>query len=71
MVYFFLIFKDALITSGGSYNGCMKLVGEAFKKNALSVDPNKVVNLLGIANWDTIYKKSNFIKTVLDRTKLL
>ena len=45
---------NALITSGGSYSGCMKLVGEAFKENALSMDLNAKVNLLGIRNWGAV-----------------
>jgi hypothetical protein len=55
---------NALITSGGTYNGCMKLVGEAFKENALSVDPSKVVTVLGITNWDSIYNKTTLIQSV-------
>ena len=42
----------------------MRVVGEAFKKNALSVDPSKIINLIGIANWDTIYNKAYLLNQV-------
>lgn len=45
---------NALITSGGSYSGCMKLVGEAFRENSLSIDLNHKINLLGIASWGSV-----------------
>ena len=53
--------KDAWITSGGSYKGCMKLVGEAFKENALSLDPNQKVTVLGIPNWCSVAKYESLI----------
>lgn len=48
---------DAWITSGGSYNGCMKLVGQAFENNALSVSPDEKVVVLGIASWCSVTNK--------------
>lgn len=56
---------NAIITSGGTYNGCMKLIGEAFRENALSVDPTKIVTVLGIANWGSIHNNKNLITTVI------
>lgn len=56
---------NALITTGGSYSGCMKLVGEAFKDNALSMDVSHKISILGIANWGTVtsnYKLINVIR---------
>ena len=44
----------AWVTSGGSYNGCMRLIGDAFKNNTHSIDSDKNVTVLGIANWCTI-----------------
>jgi hypothetical protein len=32
----------------------MKIVGEAFKENALSMDFSSKVNLLGIRNWGSV-----------------
>jgi len=43
---------NAIITSGGSYSGCMKIIGEAFKDNAFSID-NKIP-LIGIRNWGSV-----------------
>jgi transient receptor potential cation channel subfamily M protein 8 len=57
-------FKDAWVTTGGTNNGCMKLVGEAFRLNSLSVDPDKLVPLLGIANWCTV-ENHEFLKNKL------
>lgn len=54
IVNFISIFSEALITTGGTYNGCMKLVGEAFKENSLSVDSNQIADVLGIATWGSI-----------------
>lgn len=48
----------------------MRVVGEAFKKNALSVDPNKIINLIGIANWDTIYNKDYLLNQVKNTFQL-
>jgi len=50
---------DAWVTTGGTNNGCMKLVGEAFRLNSMSVDPDKLVPLLGIANWCTVENHEN------------
>jgi hypothetical protein len=58
----------ALITTGGSYNGCMKLVGEAFKENALSIDPSKKVVVLGIANWCSVTKYESLIREEKSRS---
>jgi hypothetical protein len=40
----------------------MKLVGEAFKENALSIDPTQKVVVLGIANWCSVAKYETLIK---------
>ena len=63
---------DAWITSGGSYNGCMKVVGEAFKDNALAIDPDKKVVVLGIANWSTVTNRDLLInvRNKRDQVKL-
>ena len=56
---------NAIITSGGSYSGCMKIIGEAFKDNAFSID-NKIP-LIGIRNWGSVtnnYKLIN-VKFIL------
>ncbi len=53
---------NALIVTGGSYNGCMKLVGEAFKNNALSIDLAQRIILLGITNWGSVANKEKLIK---------
>jgi hypothetical protein len=42
----------------------MKLVGEAFEDNALSIDPEKKVVVLGIANWCTV---TNYEKMINDK----
>ena len=52
---------NAIIITGGSYNGCMKLVGEAFKNNALSIDCDKRISLLGIANWGTVTNNEKLV----------
>lgn len=52
------------MTSGGTYNGCMELVGQAFKENSLSVDPNEVANVLGIATWNSIQNNQSLIRDV-------
>ena len=51
---------DAWVSTGGTYRGCMKLVGEAFKENTLSIDPNEKIVVLGIANWGSV-KKSELL----------
>ena len=53
---------NALIITGGSYNGCMKLVGEAFKDNALSVDLAQRIVLLGVANWGTVSNNEKLVQ---------
>jgi hypothetical protein len=55
-------FKDAWVISGGSYMGCMQLVGEAFKENSLSIDPSLIVPVLGIANWCTAANYESLIR---------
>jgi hypothetical protein len=60
---FIITSQDAWITTGGSYNGCMKLVGEAFEDNALSIDPEKKVVVLGIANWCTVTNYEKLINS--------
>ena len=40
----------------------MKLVGEAFKENALSIDPTQKVVVLGIASWCSVAKYESLIK---------
>ncbi|RNA09709.1 transient receptor potential cation channel subfamily M member 3 isoform X26 [Brachionus plicatilis] len=54
---------NALVTTGGTNGGCMKLVGEAFRLNAFSIDQSNKVNLLGIADWCPVYNKSALINT--------
>ena len=39
----------------------MKLVGQAFRENALNIDPSKKTVVLGIANWRTIREKEALI----------
>lgn len=53
---------NALIVTGGTYNGCMKLVGEAFKNNALSIDLAQRIVLLGIANWGSVANNEKLIQ---------
>lgn len=53
---------NALIITGGSHNGCMKLVGEAFKNNALSIDLAQRIVLLGITNWGSVANKEKLVK---------
>lgn len=36
----------------------MKLVGEAFKENSLSVEADKITDVLGIATWGSIQNNS-------------
>ena len=55
-----------MITSGGSYSGCMKLVGEAFKENALSMDFSAKINLLGIRNWGSVTNNHLLINVFQD-----
>lgn len=40
----------------------MKLVGDAFKQNSESIDPNQKVVVLGISDWGTIARKENLIR---------
>jgi hypothetical protein len=53
---------NALIITGGSYNGCMKLVGEAFKNNAASISLEQRIVLLGIANWGTVSNNDKLVQ---------
>ncbi len=53
---------NALVITGGSYNGCMKLIGEAFGKNAVSINLEQKIALLGIANWGSITNNEKLIK---------
>ena len=53
---------NALVTTGGTNSGCMKLVGEAFKNNSLSSDLDKRVTLLGIANWGSVTNNAKLIR---------
>lgn len=54
---------NPLIVTGGTNTGCMKLVGEAFNDNAISMDlANKIV-LLGIANWGSVTHREKLIHT--------
>lgn len=61
MVFIFFIYQEALITTGGTYNGCMKLVGEAFKENSLSIDSDQMADVLGIATWGSIQNNERLI----------
>jgi hypothetical protein len=54
--------KDAWIISGGSHTGCMKLVGEAFRKNSLSIDPSLKIPVLGVSNWCTVANYETLIR---------
>ena len=54
--------KDAWVTTAGYYKGYMKLIGEAFKENLLSLDPNKKVVVLGIASWCAVANYNQLIK---------
>ena len=49
-------------TSGGKNQGCMKLVGDAFKQNSETIDPSQKVVVLGISDWCTIARKENLIR---------
>jgi hypothetical protein len=40
----------------------MKLVGDAFKQNSESIDPNQKVVVLGISDWCTIARKETLIR---------
>jgi hypothetical protein len=42
--------------------GCMKLVGDAFKQNSESIDPNQKVVVLGISDWGTTARKETLIR---------
>ncbi len=33
--------------------GCMKLVGEAFRENGISINESKKVSVVSIASWTT------------------
>ncbi len=52
---------NALILTGGSYNGCMKLVGEAFKNNAASISMDQRITLLGVANWGSVSNNDKLV----------
>ncbi len=40
----------------------MKLVGDAFKQNSESIDPNQKVVVLGISHWGTTARKETLIR---------
>jgi len=40
----------------------MKLVGDAFKQNSESIDPNQKVVVLGISDWGTTARKETLIR---------
>ena len=42
---------DALIVAGGTYNGCMKLVGNAIERYNSLCDPCEKIPLIGVADW--------------------
>ncbi len=48
------------LKTGGSHAGVMKLVGEAI--SSASLDPDKKIVVLGIANWTTVSKNQELIK---------
>jgi len=52
---------NAWITTGGSYAGVMKYIGEAVHKNINSLNAEKRLVLLGIANWTTVAKRESLI----------
>lgn len=49
------------ITTGGSYSGIMKYIGEAFKKDVRSLNEDEKITVLGIANWNTVAKRDGLI----------
>jgi len=54
---------NAWITTGGSYTGIMKYIGEAVHRNINSLNVEKRLILLGIANWTTVAKRESLILT--------
>lgn len=54
---------DGWITTGGTYAGIMKYVGEAVREFAISKDKQV---LLGIANWMTISNKEKLRKNFFE-----
>jgi len=52
---------NAWITTGGSYAGVMKYIGDAVHKNINSLNAEKRLVLLGIANWTTVAKRESLI----------
>jgi hypothetical protein len=40
----------------------MKLVGEAFKENLLSIDPNLKIPVLGVSNWCSVANYETLIR---------
>lgn len=56
-----LIYLDGWISTGGTYTGIMKYVGETVNKREFQSDKKMV--LLGIANWTTVANKEDLILT--------
>ncbi|RNA22376.1 transient receptor potential cation channel subfamily M member 2-like isoform X1 [Brachionus plicatilis] len=52
---------DAWLVTGGTNEGIMKIIGEAFKESAIRLKNRRKLILLGIANWTTI--KNNHLLT--------
>ena len=40
----------------------MKLVGDAFKENALSINEKEKVVVLGISNWCSVAKRETLVR---------
>ena len=53
---------NALVVTGGTNSGCMKLVGDSFKDHSLSIGLAKNIVLLGIANWGSITNNKKLVK---------
>lgn len=49
------------ITTGGSYAGVMRYVGEAAKNDIRSLNQDERIVVLGISNWTTIANKEELV----------
>ncbi len=57
--------KDAWVTTGGFNQGCVKLVGEAFKDNSQSIP------VIGFAPWCSVANNQSLIKTNVKKLDII
>jgi hypothetical protein len=70
MFIFLIKQQGSWISTGGSYSGVMKCVGEAVKENAFSLNPNEKIVVLGIANWCSVARNEELIKDPVSKAAL-